>query len=106
MTSVVYSVEINDSGDPSLYRTVIADDGVTELMRVPTDMAEVRSASPNTLDSYLESLASMLTATAAHLSDADAAPTDETYRTVGATYSALGLFLATFDLNLLPPTGE
>lgn len=106
MTSVSYSVEINNFGNPGLYRTVLADDGVTELIKVPTDMAEVRSASPSTLDYYLESLSTLLTSAAAHLSDADSAPTDETYRIVGSLYSSLGLFLATFDQNLLPPTGE
>jgi hypothetical protein len=105
MTSVTYSVETNEVGTPALYRTVTGGDG-SELLKVPTDMAEVRSTSPETLSSYLNALSDLLTSAATHLSDAEGSPNDDTYRLIGVAYSSLGLFLATFDENLLPPRGE
>lgn len=103
MPTVNYQVKANDASVLTIFRQLVADDGVTILSEEEVSMQEVRNVSPQTLDSYLEQVADKLDDLSSHLRGADDKPTDITYVKSGTTYKTLEILVKNFDRSLLPP---
>lgn len=103
MPTVNYQVKINDASVLSMFRQLIADDGFTVLSEEEVSMQEVRSVSPQTIDTYLEQVADKLDDLSSHLRGVDDKPSDLTYQKSGVTYKTLEVLVKNFDRSLLPP---
>lgn len=103
MPTVNYQVKLNDASVLSMFRQLMADDGTTVLSEEEVPMQEVRSVSPQTIDTYLEQIADKLDDLSSHLRGANDKPTDVTYEKSGTTYKTLEVLVKNFDRSLLPP---
>lgn len=104
MATVNYQVKTNEASVISMFRQLIADDGVTVLSEEEVSMQEVRNVSPGTVDTYLEQIADKLDDLSSHLRGVDQSPSDVTYLKSGTTYKTLEALVKNFDRSLLPPS--